>query len=72
MYLYIYSMPIDEAIRLAGVERYVLSIIIFLGGIVTFSIVLDIEKTFTYSLEEKKGSKAFYSLRSKEYNTLHI
>ena len=65
MYLYIYSMPIDEAIRLAGVERYVLSIIIFLGGIVTFSIVLDIERTFTYSLEEKESGKAFYSLRSK-------
>ena len=63
--LYIYSMPIDEAIRLAGFERYVSSIIIFLGGIVTFSIVLDIERTFTYSLEEKESGKAFYSLRSK-------
>ena len=63
--LYLYSMPLDEAIRLAGFERYASSIVIlFAGGLILCGTV-DIERSFYYSDNQMPAYRAFKSVESK-------
>jgi len=64
--LYIFSMPLDEAIRLAGFERYASSIVVlFAGGLVLCSTV-DIENSFYYRTGELPAFQSFKTVESKD------
>lgn len=67
--MYIYSMPLDEAIYLAGYERYASSIVIFFAGALTIGATCDLEASFHYRLDEVEKYKAFKSITTKKmYN----
>lgn len=71
--MFLFSMPIDEAIRLAGIERYASSIVIFSLGLAFSAIALEVD----YSLYEKnialRNYKSYKSLLTKkiyQYSTI--
>jgi len=65
--LYLYSMPLDEAIWLAGFERYASSIVVlFVGGLVLCATV-DLERSFHYRLGEVPDYRAFKTVQTKGY-----
>jgi len=65
--LYLYSMPLDEAIWLAGFERYASSIVVlFVGGLVLCAAV-DLERSFYYRMGEVPDYRAFKSVQTKGY-----
>lgn len=65
--LYVYSMPLDEAIWLAGFERYASSIVVlFVGGLVMCATV-DIERSFHYKNGEMPDARAFKSVKTKGF-----
>ncbi len=65
--LYLFSMPYDEAIYLAGFERYACSIVILFGGGLFIAGTLDIEDSFYIKLgNQKYDYKAFYSPKTKQ------
>lgn len=64
--MYLFSMPQDEAIRLAGMERYVCSIVVFFVGAMTMGIVVDMERSFYIQLKDGNSYKAFYSPQTKK------
>lgn len=65
--LYLFSMPLDEAIWLAGFERYSSSIVVlFTGGLVLCATV-DIERSFHYKIGEVPDYRAFKSVKMKGY-----
>ena len=63
--MYILSMPLDEALRLAGFERYASSMILFLIGAVSMRATMDVEDSFYRQQGEQRDYRAFYSLTSK-------
>ncbi len=65
--LYLFSMPYDEAIYLAGFERYACSIIILFGGGLCIAGTLDIEDLFYIKLgNQGYDYKAFRSPQTKQ------
>lgn len=65
--LYLFSMPLDEALWLAGFERYASSImVLFVGGLVLCTTV-DIERSFHYKIGEVPDYRAFKSVKTKGY-----
>ncbi len=64
--LYIFSMPIDEALRLAGVERYASSIVVLFAGGLVLCAAVDIEKSFYYKTGELPAYQAFKTVESKD------
>ncbi len=63
--LYLFSMPLSEAMVLAGFERYASSIVIlFVGGLVLTATV-DIERSFYYRVGEVPAYCAFKNVRNK-------
>lgn len=63
--LYLFSMPLDEAIRLAGFERYASSIVVLFAGGLVLCAAIDIERTFHYRIGEVPDYQAFKSVQSK-------
>jgi hypothetical protein len=63
--LYLFSMPLDEAIRLAGFERYASSIVVLFAGGLVLCAAVDIERTFHYRIGEVPDYQAFKSVQSK-------
>lgn len=64
--LYIFSMPLEEALLLAGFERYASSIVVlFVGGLVLTATV-DIENSFYYRIGQVPDEQAFRSVVNKE------
>ncbi|PZT54036.1 hypothetical protein [Paenibacillus silvae] len=63
--LYLFSMPVDEAIRLAGFERYASSIVVLFAGGLVLCAAVDIERTFHYRIGEVPDYQAFKSVQSK-------
>lgn len=64
--LYIFSMPLDEALWLAGFERYASSIVVlFVGGLVLTSTV-DIENSFYYKIGQVPDEQAFRNVANKD------
>lgn len=63
--MYIFSMPLDEAIVLAGFERYASSIVVLFVGGLTLVATIDIENSFYYQIGEVADEKAFKSVKSK-------
>ena len=63
--MFLYSMPTDEALRLAGFERYASSIVIFFIGALSLCAVNDTEKSFHIQQGDRRNFMAFKSLHSK-------
>jgi hypothetical protein len=64
--LYVFSMPLDESLRLAGFERYASSIVVlFTGGLVLCATV-DLENSFYYKSGELPDYRAFKTVESKD------
>lgn len=67
--MYLYSMPMDEAIYLAGFERYACSIVVLFGGVIAMTLTVDVENSFHYKVGEKPESECFKSINTKSiYN----
>ncbi len=67
--MYIYSMPIEEAIYLAGYERYASSIVVLFIGALVICATCDIARSFRYKLCEAADGRAFQSIETKNiYN----
>lgn len=63
--MYIFLMPLDEALRVAGLERYVCSIIIYQIGCLSFCLTLDIERSFYYKMGAVYNPRGFRSIQTK-------
>ena len=63
--MYILSMPLDEALRLAGFERYASSMILFMLGALSMRLTIDVENSFYRQQGEKRDYRAFSSLTAK-------
>ncbi len=63
--MYIISMPPDEALRLAGFERYASSMILFLMGALSMRLTMDVENSFYYQQGEHRDYRAYYNLTAK-------
>lgn len=63
--MYIVSMPVDEALRLAGFERYASSMVLFFIGGLWMCAVSDVENSFYRQQGEQRDVKAFKSLATK-------
>ena len=71
--MYILSMPLDEALRLAGFDRYASSMILFLIGAVSMRLTMDVENSFYLQQGERRDYRAFRSLTSKNiYQTATV
>lgn len=65
MAMYLFSMPLDEALRLAGFERYACSIVVLFAGGLVLCATVDIENSFYYRVGEVPKERCFYSVASK-------
>lgn len=63
--MYIVSMPLDEALRLAGFGRYASSMALFFIGALWMCAVGDVEDSFYRQQGERRDVKAFKSLATK-------
>ncbi len=63
--MYILSMPLDEALRLAGFERYASSMILFMLGALSMRLTIDVENSFYRQQGERRDYQAFKSLTAK-------
>ncbi len=63
--MFIFSMPLDEALRLAGFDRYASSMILFLIGAVSMRLTMDVEDSFYLQQGEHRDYRAFRSLTTK-------
>lgn len=65
LYMYLYLMPAEEALRLAGFERYACSIMTFFAGGMILAGIKEIEEHFYYKNAQGDLSRAFYSPKTK-------
>lgn len=63
--LYLFSMPLDEAIRLAGFERYASSIVVLFAGGLVLCAAIDLERSFHYRIGEVPDYQAFKTVETK-------
>lgn len=63
--MFLFSMPIDEALVLAGFERYASSIVIFNLGIILFDLVRTWDAAFYVQEIEARDRTAYKSIYSK-------
>jgi hypothetical protein len=70
--LYIFSMPLDEALRLAGFERYASSIVILFAGGLILAVTKDIEKSFYYKIGEVSEGHAFRNVKNKKIYQISV
>ena len=63
--MYILSMPLDEAMRLAGFDRYASSMILFMIGALSMRMTMDAENSFYMQQGERRDYRAFKSLTAK-------
>ena len=63
--MYIVSMPLDEALRLAGFDRYASSMALFLIGALSMRAVSDVENSFYRQQGDRRDYRAFKSLLTK-------
>lgn len=63
--MYIVSMPLEEALRLAGFDRYASSMVLLFIGALVMCAVSDVEQSFYIQQGERRDVRAFKSLTSK-------
>ena len=64
--LYIFSMPLDEALSLAGFERYASSIVVLFAGGLVLTATLDAENSFYYKVGDVPHEQSFRTVANKE------
>lgn len=64
--LYIFSMPLDEALWLAGFERYASSIVVLFAGGLVITATVDIENSFYYRIGQVPDEQAFRNVTNKK------
>ncbi len=62
---YLVAMPTEEALRLAGFERYVSSMLLFIIGALFMCATRDVERSLYVQQGEERDYRAFKSLRTK-------
>lgn len=65
LWMYLYVMPEQEALRLAGFERYASSAAVFFCGILIMAAVPDIERSFAVGIDERGAYRAYSSPAAK-------
>lgn len=65
LFMYLYSMPEEEAVNLAGFDRYACSIITLFTGILVIGIEINMESSFTVNFEQREAYRAYSSPSSK-------
>ncbi len=63
--MYLTAMPTDEALELAGFERYASSIVIFAFGLLTMILAWEIDNCFFEKIISKRNSRSYKSLFNK-------
>ncbi len=63
--LYLFSMPEEEALRLAGFERYACSIMVLFAGILFMRATVDMEHSFAVDIDEAGAYRAYLSPAAK-------
>ena len=63
--LYLYSMPLGEALWLAGFERYASSIVVLFAGGLVLCATVDLENSFYYRIGEVPDCQAFKNVKNK-------
>lgn len=65
--LYVFSMPLEESVWLAGFDRYASSIVVlFVGGLALVTTV-DIENSFYYKIGQVPDEHAFRTVENKNH-----
>lgn len=62
---YLVAMPTDEALRLAGFERYASSMMLFVIGALTLCVSRDVERSLYVQQGEERDYRAFKTLQTK-------
>ncbi|HML45325.1 MAG TPA: hypothetical protein PKE04_01085 [Clostridia bacterium] len=62
---YLFLMPLDEAMRMAGFDRYATSILLFLIGMLAMRLIQDVEGSFFVKQGKRRDIRAFKSIQSK-------
>lgn len=63
--LYLFSMPEEEAVRLAGFDRYACSIMVLVAGLLFMQATIDMEHTFAVQIKDRGTYRAFSSPEAK-------
>ena len=63
--LYLFSMPEEEALRLAGFERYACSIMVLFAGLLFMRATVDMEHSFAVDIDEAGAYRAYSSPAAK-------
>lgn len=63
--LYLFSMPEEEAVRLAGFDRYACSIMVLAAGLLFMQATIDMEHSFAVRIEGNGTYRAFSSPAAK-------
>ncbi|OJG42975.1 hypothetical protein RV04_GL000734 [Enterococcus hermanniensis] len=64
--MFLFSMPTDEALYLAGFERYTSSIVIFALGLAVFVLINEIDKNMYEQRIVKRNHQGFKNLKTKK------
>lgn len=64
--MFLFSMPTDEALYLAGFERYTSSIVIFALGLTVFVLINEIDKNMYEQRLIKRNHQGFKNLKTKK------
>lgn len=73
--MFLFSMPIDEAIRLAGIERYASSIVIFSLGLAFSAIAIEMDNALyekNITLRNYKSYKSLATKKTYQYSTIFL
>lgn len=61
LYLYLFTMPEEEAVRLAGFSRYACSGMALFAGMLLLCLVKDVENSFAVDIDERGAYRAYSS-----------
>lgn len=70
--MYIFSMPLDEALYLAGFERYSSSIVVLFCGCIMLCATIDLSNAFSIKMGNHYNYKAFHSIKTKQYYQIAV
>ena len=70
--LYLYSMPAEEAVRLAGFDRYTCSIMTLFAGLLIMGAEADMENSFAVGIDERGAYRAYSSPEAKHRYQLTV
>lgn len=61
LYMYLHSMPAEEALRMAGFDRYACSAAVLYAGFLIMGATVDIEHSFAVDIDERGPYRAYSS-----------